>query len=198
MQGLQSLLQQVSIWPRAMQWAFWAAICTLAFLFWDSTVAVLGDDWAAQVAKKERQINELNLPTSLSSTVKNAVASFGPVELPREKADGASALTNAVHEILGKHAVEEVEYTRTKTNRMNSTALAGIKTAGEQIEKIIGDIRFEATQEEVLDVISEFESSPWIDAVTNIRLTKKGSRSIRVDLSVEAWVVSKSKRAGIR
>jgi hypothetical protein len=198
MQRLQHLLHQVSSWSRAMQWAFWASVFTLVFLFWDSTIAVLGDELSAQVVKKEQQIKELNQPTSLSSSLRNAVTSFGAVELPRKKADGASALTNAVHQILGDHVVEDVEYTRTKTNRINSTILAGIKSPGEQIEKIIGDIRFIATQEEVLHVISELESSPWIDAVTNIRLTKKGSRKILVDLSVEAWVVSKSARGGIR
>ncbi len=198
MQSIERLLQQLSTWSRAMQWAFWATAFTLAFLVWDSTVAELGATWAAEVEQKEVQIKELQRPTTLTSTVKNAVTSFGEVELPRKKAEGASALTEAVHQILGNHKVKNDEYTRTKTNRMRSGSLPGISASGEHVEKVIGDIRFEATQEEVLNVIAEFESSPWIDTISNVRLSKQDGRMIRVDLSVEAWVVSQTQRRGGR
>lgn len=198
MQAIERFLTQLSTWSRAMQWAFWAAAFTLAFLIWDATVAELGATWYAEVKQKEVQIKELQRPTTLTSTIKNAVTSFGEVELPRKKSEGATALTEAVHEILGKHRVKNDEYTRTKTNRMKSGSLPGIVSSGQHVEKVIGDIRFEATQEEVLNVIAEFESSPWIDAISNVRLSKKDGRMIRVDLSVEAWVVSTTQRRGNR
>ena len=198
MLSIERFLSQISTWSRAMQWAFWAGTFTLAFLVWDTTVAELSATWAAEAEQKEVQIEELRRPTTLTSTVKNAVTSFGEVELPRKKADGASALTEAVHEILGNHNVKNDEYERTKTNRMKSGSLPGISASGEHIEKVIGDIRFEATQEEVLNVIAEFESSPWIDTISNVRLSKQDGRMIRVDLSVEAWVVSQTQRRGSR
>ena len=198
MQRVQLMLDQVNAWSRAMQWAFWAAIVTIAFLLWDATVAKLGADWEAQVQTKEKQLAELQRPTTLTSSVKSAVSSFGEVELPREKSVGATAMTEEIQDILSRHRVQNDEYTRTKTNRMKSGSLPGISSSGEQIEQVIGDIRFEATQEEVLKVISELESSPWIDAVSNLRLTKQDGRMIRVDLSVEAWVVSKTQRRGRR
>ena len=198
MQGIERFFNQVSTWSRAMQWAFWAAAFTVAFLIWDSTVAELGSNWPSQVEQKELQLQELQRPTTLTSSVKNAIASFGEVELPRAKSDGASALTESVHTILSNHRVKDDEFTRTKTTRMKSGSLPGIGNAGENIEQVIGDIRFEATQEEVLLVISELESSPWIDAVSNVRLTKQDGRMIKVDLSVEAWVVAPSNRKGRR
>ncbi len=198
MQGIERFFNQVSTWSRAMQWAFWAAAFTVAFLIWDSTVAELGSNWSSQVEQKELQLQELQRPTTLTSSVKNAIASFGEVELPRAKSDGASALTESVHTILSNHRVKDDEFTRTKTTRMKSGSLPGIGNAGENIEQVIGDIRFEATQEEVLLVISELESSPWIDAVSNVRLTKQDGRMIKVDLSVEAWVVAPSNRKGRR
>ncbi len=198
MQAIERFLAKLSTWSRALQWAFWAAAFTLAFLIWDATVAELGATWAAEVKQKELQIKELQRPTTLTSTIKNAVTSFGEVELPRKKSEGAAALTEVVHEILSKHKVKNDEYTRTKTNRMKSGSLPGIVSSGQHVEKVIGDIRFEATQEEVLNVIAEFESSPWIDAISNVRLSKKDGRMIRVDLSVEAWVVSTTQRRGNR
>ena len=194
--GIQNALNQVSTWSRAMQWAFWAGTLTIAFLIWDATIAEMGVDWSTQVATKERQIKEIQLPTKFTSKVKNAISSFGEVELPRSKSEGAAALTEAVHNILSNHDVENDEYTRTKTSRMKSGSLPGIVSANEHIEQVIGDIRFEASQEEVLNVISELESSPWIDVVSDVRFTRQSGRFIRVDLSVEAWVVSTAKRRG--
>jgi len=196
--GTQNFLDQLSSWSRAMQWSFWAGLLTIAFLVWDSTVAQIGTDWSSQVSNKEQQLIYLQRPTTFTSSVKDAVSSFGVVELPRTKNSGAASLTEAVHTILSQHDVKNDEYTRTKTNRMSSGSLKGIGSSNEHIEQVIGDIRFEASQEEVLHVISELESSPWIDVVSDVRLTKKSGRFIRVDLSVEAWVVATTKQRGRR
>ena len=162
---MSEFLGQVQTWPRAMQWAFWATVITISFLIWDSTVAELGASWSAKADEIELQIKEVNTPILFTSDVKNAVAAFGKVELPRTKAEGAAAMTEAVHEILSSHQVKDDEYTRTKTNK-----------------------------EDILKVISDLEGNPWIDTVSDIRLTKKEGRMIRVDLSVGAWVVTTSKR----
>ena len=194
----RTFIDQVASWPRAMQWAFWATTITIAFLVWDTTIADLGAKWSAKADTLERQIAEINQPILITSSLRNAMIAFGEVELPREKARGASAMTDAVHDILANHAVKNDEYTRTKTTRMRSGSLPGIGRVGQTIEQVIGDIRFEATQEEVLMVISDLESSPWIDGVSDVRLTKQDGRMIRVDLSVEAWVVSDSSRRNRR
>ncbi len=196
--GTQNFLEQVASWSRAMQWAFWAGLLTIAFLIWDSTISKIGADWSSQVVTKEQQLIDLQRPTTYTSSVRDAVSSFGIVELPRTKNAGAASLTEAVLDILSKHDVKDDEYTRTKTNRMSSGSLKGIGSSNEHIEQVIGDIRFEASQEDVLHVISELESSPWIDVVSDVRLTKKGGRFIRVDLSVEAWVVATTKQRGKR
>jgi len=193
-----NFLEQVARWPRAMQWTFWAASLTIAFLVWDTTIADLGAKWSAKAESIERQIAEVNRPILLTTNLRNAVTAFGEIELPREKAEGATAMTDAVHHILSSHSVKNDEYTRTKTSRMRSGSLPGIGRVGQFVEQVIGDIRFEATQEEVLKVISDLESSPWIDGVSDVRLTKQNGRMIRVDLSVEAWVLSSSGRRGRR
>lgn len=194
--AIQEFFLKVATWPRAMQWAFWAIFVTIGFLLWDSTVADVSANWSAKASTIEQKIAEVNTPVHINSSVRNAVISFGQVELPREKSQGAAAMTEAVHEILGSHVVRNDEYTRTKTRRMKSGSLPGITNASQNVEQVIGDIRFEATQEEVLKVISALESNPWIDALSDVRLTKKDGRWIQVDLSVEAWVVSAKKRRG--
>ncbi len=191
---MNEFMGHVRSWSRAMQWAFWTAVITISFLIWDSTVAELGSSWSARADEIELQIKEVNTPILFTSSVKNAVAAFGEVELPRLKANGAAAMNEAVHEILSSRQVEDDEYTRTKTSKMKKSAMRGIASSGQQLEEVIGNIRFEATQEDILKVISDLEGSPWIDTVSDIRLTKKEGRMIRVDLSVGAWVVTSSKQ----
>ena len=191
---MNGFLARVNTWSRAMQWAFWAGVITISFLVWDATIAELGASWSAKADVIELQIQEVNTPILLTSSVKNSVSAFGAITLPRSKAAGAAAMTDAVHAILHSHNVKDDEYTRTKSSKMKNGAMRGIANSGQQLEAIIGDIRFEATQENILKVISDLEGSPWIDAVSDIRLTKKDGRMIRVDLSVEAWVLTTSSR----
>ena len=195
---ITQFVERVTQWPRAMQWAFWATVATFAFLVWDSTIATVGADWASQVHAMEDKIAELKKPTTMTSTIKSSVTAFGEVTLPRKKTKGAAELTEAIHDIFAKYRVKNDEYTRTKTNKMKSGSLPGIASSGEFIEQVIGDIQFDASQEDVMHVIAELEGSPWIDAISDIRLTKLEGRMIRVDLSVEAWVVSKTQKKGRR
>jgi hypothetical protein len=191
---MSEFMARVQAWPRSTQWVFWAAVGTIAFLIWDATVADLGASWSARADRIEVQIKEVNTPILLTSSVKNSISSFGNIELPRSKAEGGAAMTDAVHAILSSHNVKDDEYTRTKSSKMKNGSMRGISNSGQQLEAVIGDIRFEATQENILRIISDLEGSPWIDAVSDIRLTKKDKRMIRVDLSVEAWVLSSSTR----
>jgi len=191
---LQPFLARVASWPRAMRWALWATCMTLAFLVWDSTIARIGANWSMKAAAMEEQIAKVNSPIHFTASVRNAITSFGEIKIPRDKTLGTTAMTGAVHEILGSHPVRNDKYARTKTTRMRAGVLPGIAQGGKHVEQIIGDILFEATQEVVLKVIADLESSPWIDAISNVRLTKKDGRMIRVDLLVEAWVVTSSQR----
>ncbi len=192
-QYFQDLLDRISSFPRAIQWAIWAAICTFAFLLWDATIADVAAGWAAKSDTIEMQINEVNKPIVLKSSTKHAISAFGEVQLPREKADGSSGLTNAIHDILASSRVRNDEFTRTKTTRMRSSALPGIAQSGQQIEQVIGDLHFEARQSDILNVIADLESSPWIDSISSVRLTRLDGRLIRVNLSLEAWVISKKR-----
>ncbi len=195
---LQNILQRIAEFPRAIQWAIWAAIGTIAFLMWDATVADVAADWSSKANAIELQIKEVNSPIVLTSSTRNAMSAFGEVQLPRDKAEGASGLTNAIHAILATSNVRNDEFKRTKTTRMRSSSMPGIAQSGEQIEQVIGDLHFEARQSEILDVIAALESSPWIDSVSSVRLTRMDGRLIRVNLSLEAWVVSKKRGRNIR
>lgn len=197
-QSLQNLVNRIAEFPRAIQWAIWAAIGTIAFLMWDVTIADIAANWSSKADTIEMQIKEVNSPIVLTSSTRNAVTAFGEVQLPRDKAEGASGLTNAIHEIIASSKVRNDDFKRTKTTRMRSSSMPGIAQSGEQIEQVIGDLHFEARQSEILDVVAALESSPWIDSVSSVRFTRMDGRLIRVNLSLEAWVVSKKRGRNAR
>ena len=51
--------ETIRTWPRALRWAFWAAMFTIGFLVWDSTIADIGATWSAQADAHEQQIHEM-------------------------------------------------------------------------------------------------------------------------------------------
>ena len=62
---MSEFMDRVHAWPRSMQWVFWAAVGTIAFLIWDATVADLGASWSARANTIEVQIKEVNTPICL-------------------------------------------------------------------------------------------------------------------------------------
>ncbi|MCZ6494322.1 MAG: hypothetical protein O6933_09610, partial [Planctomycetota bacterium] len=58
-----------------------------------------------------------------------------------------------------------------------------------------GDFRFDAAPDEAIAIIAELESSPMIEAISSVRITRvSGTRKVTVDLTVEAWIVSAEPR----
>ena len=197
-EALGDILDRIAMLPRAARWSVWATVAVVVFLAWDSSIAQLADTWSGRADELERRINIVNAPLVLTSSSRNAITAFGAVELPRDKATGTNRLTEAVQEILAGHSVRNDDFKRTNTSKMRSGSLPGVAGPGRRIEQVIGDLRFDATQTEVMEVVSDLESSPWIDAVSSLRLTRLEGRMIRVNLSLEAWVNSRDERRARR
>ena len=59
-----------------------------------------------------------------------------------------------------------------------------------------GDLRFDATPAIAAKVIAALETSPDIDAISSLRMTRQpGPRRVTVVLTVESWIVSAERRA---
>ena len=76
--------------------------------------------------------------------------------------------------------------------------MLGIARPGQRLEAIKGEVRFTATPSVTMEVIAELESSPDLDAVTSVRMTKGESGRVNVQLTVMSWVLAKDTRGGAR
>ena len=80
-------------------------------------------------------------------------------------------------------------------SKLRRGTLSRIIAPGEQVERITGDLRFDATPEVAAEIIAELEASPDIDAISNIRMTRQpGPRKVTVDLTVETWIITAERR----
>jgi hypothetical protein len=62
------------------------------------------------------------------------------------------------------------------------------------VARITGNLRFDATPEEAIAIIAELEANTTIEAVSDVRVTEQSGRQVRVDLTVESWIVSLEQR----
>lgn len=183
--------------PRAARWAISAGVVAIAMLVYADYVVALTVRW------NERS-EELLVNLSRASggegrlgrldTLRDVVRAVGPVQKPRRDAEAENAFNDIVSGVLKKHPVTRDSFSYRGASKLQGGLLA--RVTGRDVQKITGDLRFDATQEDAIAIISGLEDSPEIEAVTNLRLTRQANakNKVTVDLTVEAWIESGTSR----
>ncbi len=198
MTSTQNLWQRFRRLPRAGQWAIAAAVGIALFMVWNDYVLTWARTWneqadelladAREAAGGERRLSRVN-------GLRNTIQGLGPVEPPGSQAQAELALNDAVNEVLKGHRVSDDSFNYRGAEKLPRGTLSQILRAGQRVERITGDLRFDAAPEEAIAIIAELEASPTIEAVSDVRMTLQGGRQkVRVDLTVESWIVSSERR----
>ena len=195
---LQPIIERISTLPRVMQWVIYAAVAAIIFLLWSETVFATTVEWNDRSRAIEGKIERVTAPITLSGRQRETVTNFGPVSLPIGKDEGTLAMTRAVTEILDGKSTSDDEFNSSKSGAVSRTTMLGIARPGQRLEAIKGELRFTATPSVTMEVIAELESSPDLDAVTSVRMTKGESGRVNVQLTVMSWVLAKDTRGGAR
>ncbi len=187
--------------PRAAQWGIGAVVGGVLLLLWNDYVLQLTDEWNREserlLAKVDKAAGSGQRLQSLRR-LRPAVLGIGPVTAPGREADAERALNEVVNDVLKQHAVSRDSFSNRGSSRLRRGTLSRVLTPGQQVEHITGDLRFDSTPTEATAIIAELESSPWVDAISNLRMTRQpGPRKVRVDLTIEAWIVSTERRARV-
>lgn len=202
---MSTLLSRIKSWPRAMKWAILAAIGVTAYFMviepaidtynvWKNTAdqaeaRLAAFDRDAEIRERERQTIELGL------------RQFGRVEFPGDERSRSEALSRVIEQVLTKHNVRE----RTQTTRRAPLGQGPIDRALEadqRVDRLIVDLQFDATPEQVAAVIADLEQSEVVAAVSRVQIrraadgdrARPSGRTVRANLSVEAWLLSKRER----
>ncbi len=186
--------------PRAAQWALVGAVVIIAVLFTDY-LWKFADEWNDEADGIRSQVRQAALTNSGFDRIdrmKDLISGVGPVVKPTTEADANKALTQSVNAILKLHSVSNDDFKiRPPAPLPTGTLEKIIQGRNQRVERLTGELRFDASPEHTLAIIAELESSEDIESVSHVRLNKKpGTRKLSVRLTVEAWILSSVARRG--
>lgn len=189
-----TLLDRFLALPRAMQWALLAVLGVMLFFAWDSYIAPLNDRVARRADSIANQVREIRANRSLTeelqrSDLKSVVTAIGPVKPPRSPAAGGAAFTDVITELMKKHGISEQDFSLRSRGKLPKNALVQVLN-GKRAERLTGDLKFSAKPDVAVAILAELESSPDIEQVSSVRLTKDQNGKIKVQYTVEAWVIA--------
>ncbi|MHC4141359.1 MAG: hypothetical protein ACYSUF_05565 [Planctomycetota bacterium] len=199
MTSTQTIWRRYRRLPRAGQWAVAAALGAVLLIIWTDYVLALAAVWneqadalladAREAAGGERRLSRMN-------GLRNTIQGLGPIQRPGTESQAELALNDAVNEVLKRHRVSDDSFNYRGPEKLPRGTLSEILRTSQRAERITGDLRFDASPTEAIAIIAELEASPTIEAVSDVRMTLQGGRQkVRVDLTVESWIVSSERRS---
>jgi hypothetical protein len=189
-----TLMDRYLALPRAIQWALLAAAGVALFFIWDSYINPLSDGFSKEANRIQSQVKEIRDSRKLADDLRKSemeavVASIGPVKPPRGAATGSASLTKVVNDLMKVHAIGDQDFslrTRGKLARNVLVQVLGSKRG----ERLTGDLKFSAKPEVALAILCDLETSPDIEQVSSVRLTKDQNGKVKVHYVLEAWVIA--------
>ena len=132
-----------------------------------------------------------SVAATMNPQARNAAITYGTVTLPDTKAVGSLELTSVIQGIMETHGIKNDTFFQSKSSNIKQSTLPGIAKGGEKIERIKGELDFQAKPSTAMAIIADIESNPAIDAVSSVKIDKGESGKVRARLSIEAWVRSR-------
>jgi hypothetical protein len=188
--------------PRAGRWLVYLAVaCVVAF----AIVQPVIDRLIAIDGKADGLMGELGYQGRARSAqeqagaeVRAGMAALGVVAFPGEEIARSEAFNRRVNEVLAKNSVKGGR-TVTRKAPLVSTALDAVAGEGRRIDRLIMDLQFDATPEQVAAVIADLESTPEVAAVSRVQLRRESGgeggqpagRTVRANLTAEAWLLAR-------
>ena len=194
------------VWPatRAARWALVGAVVIIAPLICTEYLWKFADKWndrADGIRSEVRQATVTNGGLDRIDRMKDLISGVGPVVKPATEADANKALTQSVNAILKLHSVSNDDFKIRPPARLPTGTLEKIvQSRNQRVERLTGELRFDASPAHTLAIIAELESSEDIESVSHVRLNKlPGTRKLSVRLTVEAWILSSvaGRRTGV-
>jgi len=198
MSSEQTRWQRFRRLPRALQWAVYAAVGMGGFVVVNDHIWKQAAEWRRQADSIQAQLQDVHDGRSIADKLlkmQDTIVAHGRVSIPDsdDAEAGSDAFNATVTAVLKAHAVRKDSFDRRDLSKLKLDH-ASFVPAGQEAHYISGDLRFEASPDEAAAVIAELESSPNIEAVTSVRMTRLGgARRVKVQVTLEAWVLTASK-----
>ena len=184
--------------PRAARWAILAVVGLALFLVYDAGVRPVSKGWndraEAMLADVRETVRAEERLKHLEAS-RDPILALGPVEIPDREAEAGRALNEAVNEVLKEHPVSHDSFSLRSPARLKRGTLERLISSDQRVERITGDLRFVAAPDEATAIIAALEKRPEIESISSVRITREPGRKLRVDLTVDVWIVTSQRKA---
>jgi osmotically-inducible protein OsmY len=179
--------------PRALQWAIYAAVVIGLFLIWDSVVQRQAGHLRERADLLQMKADKVRFSRELSGQLRNRsvadlVRAYGPVTVPESAAESTKAMGETVKDVLASYRLKNSSYSQSPGGRLPKTALTGI-ARGKRISRLSGEVNFESKAEDATAIIAALEGSPDVEMITKVTISKANPGYVKVRLSLESWVL---------
>ncbi len=126
----------------------------------------------------------------LPADIESRAVVFGPNSVPGRDIAEKERFSNAVAAIMKKHGVADAYGFDARPLALSGEVLPRVAAQfGGSMGRTAAELKFSGSPETVSKVIADIDASPFIDAITDVRLTYK-DRRVSAVLSIERWGVS--------
>lgn len=186
--------ESFSALPRVGKWLTLAVAGYAVFLLFDFVVWPTSDrlemraERAASVLKAAAdRAKELPGDTADRATV------FGPNAVPGRDVAEKERFSKAIAAIMKTHGVADSYGFDVRPQGLPSGVLPKVAAQlGGSMRRTVAEVKFTANPDVVSAIIADIDRSPYVDAITDVRLAYK-DRRVTATLSVERWGVESSR-----
>ncbi len=184
--------------PRAARWGIVAVGLLVAYFL---VIEPVIDTINKVNSKADDRIGQLvaltHDPSGNAADIALGVRKFGEVLLPGDEQTRSVAFNRRVSAILAKHKINDNSTTRKMP--LGQGPLKDVYGDASRIDRLVREVQFEGTPEDIAAVISELESAPEVAAVSRIQIRHgdqkdTAGRILKATVSAEAWIVSEKGR----
>lgn len=177
--------------PRAIHWLIVAVVFVLLFQVWYSFLQPFADDWNRAADEIQSQVAAVREGSELAdrfTRMDDTVCAIGPVMQPGDENEASQALTQAYVDVMNKYSVSNDSFDlRGGEERVSELLSRPVVRSGGQLRRLTAELAFEASPEDAMAIIADFEQRPDIEAVSKVNLLRIAGRKLKVKLTIEAW-----------
>ncbi len=177
--------------PRAGKWIAVAVAIYAAFLVFQLVVLPLTDEFNGRADRAAELLSSAaKRAAELPDDIVDRAVAFGPNSVPGREGTEKERFSNAVAAIMKKHGVADSYGFDARPQALGGDVLPRVAgLVGGKMSRTVAELKFSSSPDTVGKIIADIDSSPFVDAITDVRLTYK-DRRVTAILSIERWGVT--------
>jgi len=177
--------------PRIGKWVVVAAAAYAGFLVFQFVVWPTTDRLNRSADRAALLLSEAaNRANELPADVTERAIAFGPNSVPGREIAEKERFSNAIAAIMKKHGLSDSYGFDARPQALPGGVLPKVASEfGGTMRRTVAEVKFTSSPDTVTAILNDIDRSPFVDAITDVRLSYKDRRVTAV-LSIERWGVA--------